>query len=211
MNRPTLDQLVSDLQPVQRLRSPFERAVGFGVAALVLLGLAVSLHVRSDLGSKLADVSFGIETAVLFVLFGAATHGALASGVPGARLGPASRLAALAFGVWLVVIALRYAPETAHSGLASGAVCLRRLLLLGLPAAAVLGALVKRSAPLKTGASGLLVMLSAAALAVLGTHLLCAKDEAVHVFIWHCSPLLVAATLGSLVGRSWLRPGCSSG
>lgn len=204
MSDDLIGQLVRDLQPVKRLRSPTRRTIQFACLAVAAMAAAVVFGaLRADLAAKLRDPSYLAETGLLFVLFGGATFAALRSGVPGAKLGSASLLVGLAASAWLLIVGAHYrAPDAID--LASGLACLRRTLALGALPAYGLFAMMRRSAPLEAGTSGSLVMVSAGALAVLGTRVLCAKDDAMHVLTWHIAPVGLLALLGWFVGRVWL-------
>lgn len=205
MSDDLISELVRDLQPVKRLRSPARRTIQFACLAVTALAAAVVFGaLRADLAAKLRDPSYLAESGLLFVLFGGATFAALRSGVPGAKLGSASWLVGLAASAWLPIVGAHYHAPPGGIDLASGLACLRRTLALGALPACGLFAMMRRSAPLEAGISGSLVMISAGALAVLGTRVLCAKDDAMHVLAWHIAPVGLFALLGWFVGRVWL-------
>jgi hypothetical protein len=64
---------------------------------------------------------------------------------------------------------------------------------------------LRRAAPLQPRYTGLLALLSTGALAALGTQLLCAKDDLLHVLLWHAGPLALTALLGVSLGDVLLR------
>jgi len=197
-----IERLVLDLEPVKALRSPRQRSIQFMLLAAFATSVTVNLlGLRPDLAAKLADPSYVGETGALLVLFGAATVAALRSGVPGAKLAAAVGIVAAAAGIWLLIVGVRYGAGQGALGLSSGLACVRRTLLLGVLPAWVLLAMVRRSAPVEAGVSGALAMVAAGAVAVLGTRILCGKDDATHVFIWHIAPLALLALLGWLFGR----------
>jgi len=205
MSDDLIDRLVIDLQPVKRLRSPALRTIQFACLAIAAMTAAVLFGtLRADLAAKLHDPSYLAESGLLFMLFGGATFAALRSGVPGAKPGSASWLVGLSASAWLLIVGAHYHAPPDAIDFASGLACLHRTLVLGaLPACGLL-AMMRRSAPLAAGTSGSLVMISAGALAVLGTRVLCAKDNAMHVFAWHLAPVALFALLGWFVGRVWL-------
>jgi hypothetical protein len=197
--------LVADLRPIRRLASPRRRAARFGGLACGAVAMAVSLvGLRQDLTARLQQAPFLGETLLLFVLFGAATCSALGSSVPGAALRGAGKWVIAALGAWLVLIAARYTLEPSARAVGHGMPCVRRMLVLGSGPACVLLIMLRRAAPLRPGTSGLLAFLSAGSLGVLGTRLLCSKEEPLHVLLWHFMPLVAVAVLGSLCGRRWL-------
>ncbi len=198
--------LVSDLRPVRPLANPTRRAVRFGAVACGAVGAAVSLAgARQDLAARLRDAAFLGETALLLASFGAATWSALASCVPGAAWRGTRSWLMAALGAWLALIAARYALQPNVTAIGVGLACVRRMLLFGIVPACVLMLMLRRAAPLERGTSGFLACLSAGSLAVLGTRLLCAKEDALHVLFFHFTPLVALAVSGSLLGRRWLR------
>ncbi len=204
MNEPLIERLVSELQPVPPLSSPLRRAVRFCMGATAIVsGAVLSFGARAELGSRVHDPWFCAETAVLVLLFCGASVAAFASAVPGAKMSGTSTLLGLLLSAWLALIAARGVLPSSSGAWTAGIACLRRSLWLGSAPALILLGMVRKGAPLDGASSGLLTLLSAGALAVLGTRALCAKDDARHVLLWHFMPLLVAALLGALAGRRW--------
>jgi hypothetical protein len=200
-----IERLVLELKPVKRLRSPLRRTIQFACVAMAATVVAVSLgSFRADLALKLRNPAYLAESGALFVLFGAATLAALRSAVPGVRLGWASWLAGAAGGAWLLIVGAHYLATPDALELASGLACFRRTLALSALPAGVLLAMMRRAAPVDAGISGSLTMVASGALAVLGTRVLCAKDDATHVLAWHLAPVAAFALLGWFVGRIWL-------
>jgi len=199
-----IERLVLDLEPVKALRRPWQRSIRFAFLAVFATTVTASLlGLRSDLCAKIVDPSYVAETGLLLVLFGAATLGALRSGVPGTNLAGAVRVVAVAASVWLLIVGARCGGGAGTWGLPSGLACVRRTLLLGAFPASALLTMLRRSAALEGAASGTLAMVAAGAVAVLGTRILCGKDDATHVLAWHIAPLALFALLGWFVGRAW--------
>lgn len=195
-------QLVLDLKPVKRLPSPARRTAHFAlpVAALTVVS-AYLAGVRADFFLKLGEPAYLVETALVVALFTIATFAAFSSGVPGVRLRPALGLLGLVASTWLILVAACYFAVAARFSFASGIACLRRTLLLGVGPASALVVVLRRSPPFAGSTSGALVMTSAGALAILGTRVLCGKDDGLHVLLWHVLPVALLALLGSVFGR----------
>jgi hypothetical protein len=169
---------------------------------LPLLTVAVGfVGLRADLSLKLQDPSYVVETALLLVFFCAGTLAALRSAIPGAGWNGTTRLVIVAVVVWALLIAAQGASASSPIELRSGLSCLRRTLFLAIAPLGALVTLVRRAAPLDTKASGSLVMFSVGTLAVLGTRLLCARDDVAHALIWHVTPVALLALLGWFGGR----------
>jgi hypothetical protein len=64
--------------------------------------------------------------------------------------------------------------------------------------------MLRRAAPLSQGWTGGLALLSAGSLAMLGTQMVCANDDAAHLLFWHFGPLLAATVVGIHLGRQLL-------
>jgi hypothetical protein len=201
-------QLVLDLQPVKRLTSPARRAAQFAlpIAALTVASTGLA-GVRAELLLKLREPAYLAETAIVSTLFTLATVAAFSSGVPGVRLRSALWLLGLVASTWLIFVATRYFAVPAPFSLPSGIACVLRTLLLGVSPASALFIVLRRAAPLEGGTSGALVMISAGALAMLGTRALCGKEDGAHVLLWHVLPLGLLALLGYVLGRAWFSAG----
>jgi hypothetical protein len=201
-----IERLVHELEPVRPLASPLVRAARYAALAVGCVAVAVVLAgPRADLGARLLAPSFLVETGALLSLFFAATLAALASGVPGAKLGATVGACALSLVLWLTAILSHGA--LAGDALAGGLSCLGRSTLLGLVPGLGLALLLRRAMPLDRSRSGLLAALAVAALAVLGTRALCPRDDALHALAWHFAPVLVAAFLGAVCARGPARSG----
>ena len=203
--------LVADLRPVRRLRSSGTRTLLWAAFALACVCAgAYAFGTRTDLSAKLHDPSFLAEGASLLLVFLLSGRGAFRFSVPGMerrKTAPALPL----FGVlaWLLLIAARHS-SASEPVAPAGLGCCVRMICLALTPTLGLWWMLRRAAPLERGWTGLLALLSAGSLAVLGTQAICAKDEPLHLLLWHFAPLLVVVLLGaglgeSLLSRSWVR------
>jgi hypothetical protein len=145
---------------------------------------------------------------VLFVL---AARSASQLSVPGLERGGVTRsLPIVSWFVWVLLIAARWVPGT-HAHVArsmvalAGLSCAWRMTWLALAPTLALIVMLRQAAPLKPGWTGLFALLSASSVAILGTQLLCAKDDARHILLWHVSPVVVAAMMGVCLGKWLLR------
>lgn len=217
MNDKLIHDLVRDLTPVARLASPLRRSLYFALAsAPVTLLLAAHSGLRADLGAKLVDPTFAFETLSLLTLFAGAALAALTSAIPGLSAKPALRLMAGGAGAWLFLIAclavtgvgsspIAFARLSEPAFLASGFACLCRSLLLATLPMLILVSMVRRARAAHATVArltGALVFVCAGTLAVLGTRLVCAKDDAQHVLTWHAMPLVILALAGWILGTS---------
>ena len=210
MNDELIHDLVRDLTPVTRLASPARRTLYFALPSMFVTALlAAHSGVRTDLDAKLTDLTFALETLSLMALFVGAGLAALTSVIPGAALKSPLRVTILAAGAWLLLIAAGFIVNgvggfpsgvSDQAFVVSGFACVRRTLLLAALPALLLLAMVRRSAPAHSRLTGALVAVSAAGLAILGTRLVCYKDEALHVLSWHAVPVLAFTLGGRMLG-----------
>lgn len=211
MNDRLIEELVLDLRPVRRLRSPGVRLLYFAVLAVPsLIATASFLGPRADLSQILGNPSYVLETLLLVILCYGATLAALRSGVPGAELTAAARLLTLGVVLWALAVAARGFSSSMTFEPKSGFSCLRRSLLLVTPLAWALFAMVRRAAPLDQRLSSALVMVSSSTLVMLATRVLCARDDALHALTWHIGPVVLLSQCGWCFGRRWLRASRSS-
>jgi hypothetical protein len=203
--------LTADLAPVRRLPNAGARTRMWASVTVACVALGtIALGVRADFVHKLTDLPFLAENALLFAVFATAAWNAFQLSVPGASRSALARSApALAFLAWLaLVVARRFIiggddlPARAWPG---GLPCVWRLFVLSIIPAAIGFVMLRRAAPHKRGTIGSFALLSAGALAMLGTQVVCAKDDPAHVFAWHIVPLALVAVLGVTAGRALLR------
>ena len=191
--------LAADLKPVRRLPKVEWRTAVWAVfaAACVAIG-SYGIGPRTDLAAKLRDPAFLVEGALLVLVSLFAARSAFSSSIPGAERSTDGRiLPVMGLLVWVCVIA----GGPAVASFAPGWTCLARMIaLVFVPALAALW-MLRRAVPLAPGWTGGLALLSAGSLAMLGTRMLCPKDDPGHVLLWHLGPVLLAAVLGIRLGR----------
>lgn len=206
-----IQSLVAELTPVRRLRSAGTRAslwagLAIGCVALGCYGLGT----RPDLSHKLSEIAYLTESAALIAIFALAARCAFQLGVPGSE--PSARLQlapALAGLVWVILVARRWPAEPGIGAMSSmeGLRCIARIAGLAVVPIIAIFVMLRRGAPRARGRTGILALVSATALAVVGTQLICAKDGAAHVLVWHTGPVVFAALVGITAGRALLRRG----
>ncbi|HEU4733419.1 MAG TPA: NrsF family protein [Kofleriaceae bacterium] len=210
MNRDELiGALVADLTPVRRLPGAGARAGLWAGLAIAWVGLcAAALGTRPDLASKLREIGFLAENAVLAGVFAAAARWVFQLALPGAAPSVPVQLApALGFAAWVVALAARAAAAGPGAiAWTAGLPCAARVAGLSLAPAAALFVMLRRATPAARGWSGLLALASPGALAVIGTQLVCAKDAPGHILVWHAGPLVAVALVGIVAGGAWLGP-----
>jgi hypothetical protein len=202
-----VDSLVAELAPVRRLRGPDVRAsVWAGLAALCVGFGCYRLGLRPDVLRKLGDVSYLAEAAALLALAGLSARAVFHRSIPGADVGSGSwpALAALA---WIAHVMLRGLAGSGDAALSwtTGLPCVARIAGLAAAPAIAMLVMLRRAAPAARRRTGALALVAAAALAVIGAQLVCAKDGASHVLVWHAGPVALIALAGLAAGRALLR------
>ena len=204
--------LVNDLQPVRRLRGPGQRALRWGVLALVCVFVGTcALGLRGDLPGKLHQRSYLLQNASLLLLFVLSALSAFRLSVPGLGQSMVTRgLPALGLLVWIGLLAFgwAHAPSAVLPWAAfwrSGVPCVARMGCLALVPGLALFFMLRRAAPVRAGWAGLWSLVSASSLAIVGTQWVCPKDDPLHVIVWHLGPVLVAGLVGIGLGRLWQR------
>lgn len=193
-----VQRLAADLKPVRRLRGVGWRTLLWAVFALSCVAIGVwALGARADLPWKVRDPFYLLKNALLLSIFAASARSAFLLSVPGAERSVAARALPMA-GLLLWVCLNAAGASTEPLPLASpGFPCVLRMAALALPPAVAILLALRRAAPLSPGWTGWFALLSAASLAMLGTQFVCAKDDPLHLFLWHFGPVLAAALIGS--------------
>lgn len=206
--------LVGELRPVRRLRGAAWRTFLWAGLALLCVGLGTyALGPRGDLSLKLRQPSYLLENGALLLLFALSAWCALRLSIPGLAENQLSRFwPVLGLILWCALVGIRAVQgvHAATSGAAfvlTGVPCIARMGVLGLAPGVAVFFMVRRGAPLHPGWSGLWALLSASAVAMLGTQVLCPRDEPLHVLVWHLGPVLLTGLLGFALGRRYLLGG----
>jgi hypothetical protein len=203
-----IDSLVAELAPVRRLRSADTRASVWAGLAILCVGLGCcGLGTRADLPHKLFDVAYLAESAALVAMAGFSARNVFHDSIPGAAPSPSLRAAPTIAGLlWVMLVGFRWWAGTGDSepSWAAGLPCVARIAGLALVPAIAISAMLRRAAPATYRRTGLLALVAAAALGVVGTQLMCAKDDPAHVLLWHAGPLALAALVGFATARPLL-------
>jgi hypothetical protein len=202
-----LRSLVDEMGPVRRLRDGDGRALIWAGFAAVFVGIGIwALGMRSDLSAKLSDISFLMEGASVLAVFVLSARSAFQLSVPGMERSASTRTSPIVGLLgWFLLVAIRHAPGTDAPVLESvtslaGMSCVSRIASLALAPAVAIFAMLRKAAPGRRRWTGLFALLSASAVAALGTQLLCAKDDPEHILLWHFGPVLIAGLIGATLG-----------
>ncbi|HZR07778.1 MAG TPA: DUF1109 domain-containing protein [Myxococcales bacterium] len=197
--------LAADLRRVQPLRAVEQRTMLWAAFSLlsVLLG-TLARGTRPDLASKLRDPVYLVETALLLATFLLAGRSAFQLSVPGAERSARGRvLSIVGFLLWGAVVASDASAPSPPS--LNGASCIPTILGLALVPGLTVLLLLRKAAPLRPGWTAGVALLSAASLAVLASVLVCAREDRLHLLLWHFAPVVLVVVIGSGLGRRLLR------
>jgi hypothetical protein len=204
-----INSLAANVRPVQRLRPPLTRAAFWMLIALVvLLLLAVSQGIRTDLLQRLQDPIFIIGMAATLLTGILATISAFMVGLP-----DRSRFWLLlpvpAVIVWLSTIG--YQCLTNWVSLGPGGItlgettrCFATLVLTSLPLSLALGMMLRHAAPLRPMATALTGSLAVAAMTATALSLFHELDATVMILAWNVGTAALFVGLGALVGPRML-------
>ncbi len=201
-----ISELTAGLRPVRRMASPARQAgLWLGLAA-VAVGLAVLAHgLRHDLqermlmpqevGQWLASVFAGVLAAVAAAMLARPDRSWRWMLLPVPAL--IGWFGSLGWGC-LADLA-RLGPMAGQIGTSWG--CLRFILAMGVPLAAVQFWLLRHAGPVRPMPVLLLGGLASAALCSAGLSLFHHLDAAVMVLLWHGGAMLLLVLAGALLGR----------
>lgn len=206
-----IEQLSRDLQPVRRNAVGRRIAIGVTAGALVSVLLVIGgMRVRPDLGAAMYDASFWMKWVYTISL-------SLCALLATARLarpdgGALRSLWLLAIPVMLLagvgVIELSRAPETEWLSMWLGhswKSCSLGVFALALPIFAGLLWSFRQLAPTRLRAAGATAGLAAGAFAATVYCIHCSEVSAIFVLTWYSLGILLAASLGALLGPRLLR------
>jgi hypothetical protein len=207
-----IQQLASEVQPVERLRPITARVVGWVVLAAVSFGVVLFLMgVRRELGDGADRADFAFQAALLIMTAMSAAAGALVVSVPGAERSPLVRWAPVIAAAASVLWAAGELAYAAAIGAPTGRLtfawhCIYKTTCVGAVPGVALFLMVRRAAPLRAVWAGLLAVLATSAVGVLGANMICPNDRPLHMLLWHVAPMMLFAAIGAALG-SWLLRG----
>jgi hypothetical protein len=203
-----IERLVADAHPVRRLWPPWTRLLVWIGLGIVVGGTVAIAGLRPDLASRSRDPMFLISLAGLATGAVLLARLALHAAVPGRE--PRGRETVLPIVLLAVatVLSLR-GPVDAGLSIAQfahmGFGCAVRTVLIALAPWLALLLALRRGAPLAPPAAGALAGAASFALACGIMQAACAKEDALHLVVWHGLPALGGVALSALVGYLVLR------
>lgn len=193
-------QLAAQAAPMTPLRSPAARAarwlllaLGCGVAGALLFGA------RADLGQVVGETTFIWWVAGALGTLVLAGSAALVLAIPGSERTPWLRSAAVGVAcVWPAAMLATLISGQESAGASDWPVCFARVVAIGLVPAAVLFAMLRRSAPLRTRWTGALAGSGAMAAGALAIAFICPVDDSAHVLLGHFGPVVALAIVAAV-------------
>jgi hypothetical protein len=201
-----IENLAKDLAPVRPLRRPGLRAASWLAGAAVYVAALTALMPQSSAalaggGSLLPVQLAAVATGVLAAL------AAFASVVPAYSRGWFA-LAAVAAGVWVGVL-VGTAPQAAAQSPILGEtrewLCIAQILLGGAPLLVLLGAMLRRGAPLNPALTAALAALAVGILANVGACYSHPHGENGVTLVWHGGAIVALVLAAAVGGRFVLR------
>jgi hypothetical protein len=215
LDRPTetlIRELSSDLAPVAAAGSALWPAALMSIISIVAVALvfAAWLGLRPGLSSLFAQPLFQVREAhlLLAALFAAFAIQTLA--IPGRSTLKYQLLCSLVLPAALALTLLLQLALAQPGALLdlhlSETACTEAILALGVAPSALLFLQIRRRATTSPAWTGALIGATTSLFASTALSLHCPNDDPVHLLTWHLLlPLMIAAVLGSLAGRRWLR------
>lgn len=204
-----IEKLSGDLKPVRPLLPAPLRAgciCAFSLAAVFGGIFALTRGLRDDLGAKLHEAAFLLETGAMLAAGACAAYAACRLCVPDTKLRPPVQAAlGLAILLWLFIVGSVLRTEGNGFAIPGEGDCLTDLsMLMVLPLSAICF-LMTRGAPVWRGRAGFAMTLATGSFAALGMRLLCPLETPGHLLVWHFLPVLAYALIGVALGKILLR------
>lgn len=202
-----VDDLVADLEPVERLWSP-ETNLAFWLAIeLLVFGLTAAVALRPDIMTQLAKPLFLVEMTLLVAAGGLAAAMALLAAVPGREPSRGAVVLALVLVGAAVAAVYQEMPAAARTiaNAPWGMKCALETVGFALVPWATLLVFARRGASLAPVLSGGLAGLGAFLLAAATIRVVCPIDDFWHILIWHLAPVVLGLGASCAIGLSLLR------
>jgi hypothetical protein len=206
-----IEQLATNLEPVQPLLAPVRRAGWFVLSSAVYVAVLLALLARPGLASR------GAEFAVLVPQLAAIVASLLAANAAYASVVPGRGVAALVWGAlgtaaWIAAfVAVSLAPASQHSSVLAArheGWCAAVILVGAVPLLAVLAASLRRGAPLHPPTTAAFGALSIGCLTNGVACVWAAHADRLSELIWHGTAILalvIACVVSAPLVLRWRR------
>ncbi len=203
--------LSTGLTPVRRLQPPLLRALGWILLATVVIAILVLLRgFRADIASCIQDPAYLIQVAGAWLTGAAATLAAFEVSLPDRKRGwlllplpfAAFWLSGFAYGCLGDWIAVPAGAPIMHDSVR----CLETLIMASLPLGLVLWMMLRRSRPLRAGATAWIGALAVAGFADTAHLLIHVVQASSLVLVINLVPVAIILMIGGILGRHSLAP-----
>jgi hypothetical protein len=214
-----IKHLAADLQPVRPLKRPLARAIlWLGLAFAYVVAVVWSKLMLVDPAQIVVDTRFLIEQAATIATALIAAIAAFGSVIPGfdRRM---LLLLPLALGVWLASVGQGCMQDWLRFGTYGLSLrpdwdCLPSAVMIAIPPAAALVAMLRKGAPLRPRLTLALAALAVASVTNFGLQFAHVRDASIMVLVWHLGAAAVLSALGGSLGQivlgrrrpRWLTP-----
>lgn len=175
------------------------------MASFFCLATGVVVYgLRSDLETTMQNPTFYLQTLFLLALAGLSAFSAFVLSIPDRKKPGLDIVPLVTLVLWVgVILVSGFHSEHFASGM--GLSCAREIFVLGFLPGILLFIMIRQAAPLQLGKVGAFCALSVAGLGALGTQFICREDNALHVLVWHYTPVLLLGGFGILLGRVFFK------
>lgn len=202
-----IHDLAAGLRPVRRRNVAREALLLVALAGSEALLIAALGLVRPDMGRMIGSAAMSWKMGSLALLAGAACLVAVRSFSPPETPRRGLRLLAGALGAVAIAGALVASGAAGREPIAAriapthGVLCAVSIVALATPWLALLGAMMRRAAPVRPGPSALAAGLAAGTGGALVFTLCCPMDDPLYILVWYVAGCAAVAALGR-----WLLP-----
>ena len=202
------DRAIGKFEPAGKIWPP-------GIRLALWLGLELAIFVlvalvdrRPDLAAQLGNPRYLFQLGTFIVAGTVAAGLALRTAIPG-REATRGELILLSFAAPIVISAILSTPVRLNVSiwqfLRAGTWCLGCTVALGALPWAILFWTVRRGAPFMVETEGALIGAAAFSFAFAASRLGCPIDDAMHILVWHATPVAAGTLLSISAGIAWLR------
>ena len=201
-----LAPLSTNLRPVVPVPLPGTQLRRWGAVGGVALIATIAMGVRHDWATAMVAWPVVGHTALLALVAGSGAWAAIRLATPGEAL-PRAAAWPVVFGViWLAWMAADVGLAGASSAVDFGWRCIARAVIGAAVPGAILLFIVRKAMPLMATPAAVALAASTAAIGGLAAEWMCPNMAAMHMLVWHATPVLVvvvaaAIFAGSLVGH----------
>lgn len=207
-----INSLTEELEPVKPLKKPIYRTLAFlGVCAIYLAFIVMMLGFRYDINEQLTNIFYISE--LILVLFGAifSTFTAFQLNIPDGDNKKYLKYVAISPTIALIMflICKLFYPSELSGGMikinSNSYECFIDIVAFSIFPIIVAIFSLKKGATISAHWSGILTALSAANFSYIILRLIEANDDALHIILWHYSPMLLLVTICIFIGNRLLR------